>query len=468
MNKLHHLTILLCAVACMTACSDKNYYEENYYNTPVEEESPQPVPTLEELDMLAEANCYGTFGNQLAPSWIFMANNIGQYYGGDCPLVFNDDIIGLEFTNPGEGREMTLRMKESAINEESVLRFRLPEDETVGLCYPVVWNYDALRENMNEKKVTMAWEVEIDGKFVGEYIRTFRCLPATYFNTNLILNANATLDEGCQLKDLNWGEIPHWIVPDTTPEGESVENLFFDTSAFLAGWVEETHPLIDQLKREAIDAGAISKFTGTQSGDEGIIAQLKALWYVLEKRHFTYTMYGKPLDGQYVRFLDEVIGRRQGYCAEVAHTLASLCQSIGLETAFASVPGHVYIVVKDCEGDWSIPVEGTALGTQQLCPFLDLSAPVEEQIAESSRHFDAMMEYASNKWDIALQELTNGTLQYSFHPITPLLHHVGSMGHGASVSRTAGQEKVKFVKNRIKSPAIDKQVMENLPLQTDK
>ena len=67
---------------------------------------------------------------------------------------------------------------------------------------------------------------------------------------------------------------------------------FHDTGEFFAAYVNEEHPQIDKLLREALDTRLVNRFLGYQgdtSQSENVDKQVYALWNVLQKRNFKYS-----------------------------------------------------------------------------------------------------------------------------------------------------------------------------------
>ena len=61
----------------------------------------------------------------------------------------------------------------------------------------------------------------------------------------------------------------------------------FDMTWMFAAYVNENHPLIDPILREALDTGIVNAFDGYQAGDEDdVYAQVFAVWNVIQRRGF--------------------------------------------------------------------------------------------------------------------------------------------------------------------------------------
>lgn len=65
---------------------------------------------------------------------------------------------------------------------------------------------------------------------------------------------------------------------------------FHDTGEFFAAYVNEEHPQIDKLLREALDTRIVNRFLGYQGNahqSENVDKQVYALWNVLQKRNLS-------------------------------------------------------------------------------------------------------------------------------------------------------------------------------------
>ena len=108
---------------------------------------------------------------------------------------------------------------------------------------------------------------------------------------------------------------------------------FHDTGEFFAAYVNEEHPQIDKLLREALDTRLVNRFLGYQgdtSQSENVDKQVYALWNVLQKRNFKYSsttnssLSSNVVYTQRVRTLDDALESSQINCVDGSVLLASL------------------------------------------------------------------------------------------------------------------------------------------------
>ncbi len=135
----------------------------------------------------------------------------------------------------------------------------------------------------------------------------------------------------------------------------------------LAGYVNENHPMIDQILAEAKATGICRAFTGYGEDDAGIIRQIQAIWVALQKRDISYSNTAEstlsPLHSfQHVRMLDQCLQSRQANCLDATVMLASVLRKIGINTGIILVPDHAYLVVYDKSGSKrEFAIESTGL-----------------------------------------------------------------------------------------------------------
>ena len=98
------------------------------------------------------------------------------------------------------------------------------------------------------------------------------------------------------------------------------------------------------------------------------VCNAKAMFYFVQK-NFNYL--NDPLAFEYYKTPQESLKSDSGDCDDSSILLSSLLQSIGLQTRFVFVPGHVYVQVKlpeaisayKTEDNW-INLDGTCRGCE--------------------------------------------------------------------------------------------------------
>ncbi|EFL52220.1 conserved hypothetical protein [Solidesulfovibrio fructosivorans JJ]] len=161
----------------------------------------------------------------------------------------------------------------------------------------------------------------------------------------------------------------------------------YDTDWLYAAYVNENHPVVRQILREALATGEVSSFPGYQTDAEGVRKQVKAIWQALRRRGIHYssikTPSVKPKDVgvQHVRFISEALASRKANCVEGSCLLASVFYKIGLDTALVALPEHMLVSVSlDPGGKRQLYLETTMLDDSSFEEALESG---EEQVAEA-------------------------------------------------------------------------------------
>jgi hypothetical protein len=140
----------------------------------------------------------------------------------------------------------------------------------------------------------------------------------------------------------------------------------------ISGYVNENHPMIDQVLAEAKATGIVTAFTGYGDGKDDIVSQIDAVWTALNKRGVTYSNVAdstrSPLHTfQHVRLLDQCLKSGQANCVDATAMLASVLKKIGLNVGIILVPKHAYLIVYDKTGKKrEFAIESTAIQNSTL------------------------------------------------------------------------------------------------------
>lgn len=220
------------------------------------------------------------------------------------------------------------------------------------------WDYSALLKVREQKPINVIFTVTVDGEALEEQT------------------------EVCILKSIN--DCPFYILRDE--EGEE----FDDFSEVFAAYVNENHPWIDGILKEALQSGLVSSFSGYQSGEpKEVISQVFAIWNVLQRRGIKYsdvstTTPSKFVVSQTVRFLEDSIDSNQANCVDGSVLMASILRKIGIDSHLVMVPGHCFLAFRLTNAEYEnyedlfsedsdlLGLETTMLGQDNLNPTSDL------------------------------------------------------------------------------------------------
>lgn len=259
---------------------------------------------------------------------------------GDEAELLGDEqgVLGVSLVAPRAGAEVKVTVECDSVLEPSVFRGALDEaGKTYDIFPRIAYKFAALAKHTQSSPVSVTFRVEIDGREEQQ---------------------TATLT----LRSIN--DCPFALVDE---DGEVI-----DVSFMFAAYVNEQHPFVDKVLREALDEGVVRSFTGYQSNEPAeALRQVFALWTALSARDVRYSSITKSaaanstVYSQHVRLLHESINNAQANCVDGSVLLASLLRKIGIEPALVIVPGHCYLAFAlDADGENLVGLETTLLGAE--------------------------------------------------------------------------------------------------------
>jgi len=151
--------------------------------------------------------------------------------------------------------------------------------------------------------------------------------------------------------------------------GYEEDGRWNDTSWLFAAYVNENHPVVENILKEALATDVVDSFAGYQGDTEDVQNEIEAIWTALARRKIRYSSINNSsaeaasIWSQHVRLLGEALSARQANCVEGACLLASIFTKIGLDAYLVMVPGHMFVGVDlDEEGNEWLFLETTLLG----------------------------------------------------------------------------------------------------------
>ncbi len=257
------------------------------------------------------------------------------------PEIFGDEngLLGVSLVSPADGAHARVEIKENALMQDSVVEADLPTSgKEYHLLPRVDYKYDALNRVRQSHPVNVTFAVQIDGTDRGQRFVTARVHPI-----NDCPYAYQNPDEAKDYVDIAW---------------------------MFAAYVNEDHPAIPGLLKEAQDAGVVDGFDAYQSKDEGtVLLQVFAVWEALRQHNIKYSDIGTTtsesdsLYSLHVRFMDEVLSESHANCVDASALMAAVLRRMGIDTFLVMEPGHMYLgVYLDPDGKQSVCLETTMLG----------------------------------------------------------------------------------------------------------
>lgn len=230
--------------------------------------------------------------------------------------TFAKTPLAIRFSRLAPGSRASVRVKADAVMEPLSMSVDLTKTQLLKL--PVAFRYDALLTIRQSKPVDISISVSVDG---GPYRSQTKTV--TFRSVN---------------------ECPYFVF--TSP----AEDRGYDLRWMFAAYVNEDHPLVDQILKDALGTKIVTSFDGYQSKNvDQVRAQVRAVWTALCLRGVRYSSITASANrsaiarSQHVRLLDESVKSDQANCVDGSVLIASVLEKIGIETALVKIPGHMFL-----------------------------------------------------------------------------------------------------------------------------
>lgn len=280
----------------------------------------------------------------------------------------------------------------------SVSEFVLNNAHTDYIIYPdIIWNYEALKNNNQAEPVSVVVTAEINGKELGQRVQTF------------------------SVRSINECLLGYY----------SADKKYHSTAIFFAAYVNEDHPMIDQVLREALNTRIVNRFLGYQvGGPEAVDKQVYALWNVLQKRKFRYSsvsnssLSSNVVFSQRVRTFEDALNSSQINCVDGSALFASLLRAINISPILIRTRGHMFVgYYTDSKKKDLNFLETTMIGDVDLDDFfpdeqLDSTMAGKSQNQMSRITFEKSKEYANQKYKQYEQDIKSGKPGFMFLEIS--------------------------------------------------
>jgi hypothetical protein len=123
----------------------------------------------------------------------------------------------------------------------------------------------------------------------------------------------------------------------------------YDYSWMFAAYVNENHPKIDEILKEARKEVMIDGWVGYQAGPDAVYRQVFAIWTYLHYKGVKYSNITTPsaesdkIYSQHVRRFSESLNAEQANCVDGTVLMASILRKLGINTYLMLRPGHMYL-----------------------------------------------------------------------------------------------------------------------------
>lgn len=351
-----------------------------------------------------DAELVSTLGGNLFPSQILATAATDEAFilPADTPYVGRPQgLMGIRLRSRRRNTHVQVELAETPFYSRSVSEFVLPRAHADYVVYPdVVWNYDALRANVQPTPISVLAHVTVERQALPQVVRTFsvrsvnECLLGYYRM------------EGARRKE--------WM----------------NTRQLFAAYVNEDSPLIDEVLREALNLRLVNRFMGYQGDSAHVVAQVYAMWNVLQRRRFRYSSISNSslssniVFAQRVRTVADALRSGQVNCVDGSVLFASLMRAVNIDPILVKLPGHMFVgFYTDRRHTHAHYVETTMIGDVNLDDYFP-----EEQLDSTMQHltqnqasrmtFAKSMEYAEAKYQAARGQLARQSQGYMLLEIT--------------------------------------------------
>lgn len=342
----------------------------------------EPLPIApEEIDPKLELHprC---MGNNLYTSYIYEApffkNNSSK------KDVISENVFRISLISPQTEARIAIKMNESPINDSCTHYYIAPAKGDRWTVRPNVrWKYDQLKNYRTSTNIGLSWEISIDGQPVTTIEQNYSCRSINQCVFSIVLD-----------KD----EIPNNIHNGTSKD--------YALNELYAGYVEEEHPMIDQILKEVLQDGTLPYgVMGYQYDEAYVREQLWAIWYWTQKQGIKYSSVNKingtgQLSAQNVRFFSDVLKDKQANCVDGSCFLSSIYERMELSTFLVVTDNHMFLAIGNKQKRPTYFLETTLLDYVNLN---DYPTEVERQQA-SRRNFEEALNSGQRKYEENLEK----------------------------------------------------------------
>jgi len=301
---------------------------------------------------------YSSFGKEIYPSVIVATATIDKRLTPIDPTdatLYGDwkGAVTLRLHNVHKDDKYIIEVESDGLIESSKLSFTAKDSEVLVEAAPKLkFDFDVLERNRQTRPVNITFRVTRNGETLND------------------------VDQTWQLREVN--DCPYQVLAKTSKRNGNIVEKFEDTRFMFAAYVNENHPWVDQILKEAKNTGITSVFCGYNEGKANlndVLLQVKAIWAALKNRKMTYSSITDTTPSaagagvQYVRFIDESIRSTQANCVDGSVLMASILKKIGIKPLLVLVPGHCYLAFwtnDQNRGGQLCGLETTMLGTSSF------------------------------------------------------------------------------------------------------
>lgn len=286
--------------------------------------SPDEGPPAAHAPMSAQSwTAHVGWGNQLFPSYVIATASVrpGGVLAGDAYTLGDPNgQVAIQLVVPEPNSNVSVTISSPGLLEAATADLVVPEAGRRYTIRPALaWDFSALAQVRQTRPAALTVRISVNGT----------PLPARVLSITL--------------RSIN--DCP-FLVQDEDGSGHvRMEPLWW----MFAAYVNENHPLNDQIRREALDAGIVTAFKGYQGNAQEVMREVYAFWNVLQRRGVKYSNIvttaaeSQVVLAQQVRFVDQSVANAQANCVDGSVLFASLLRQVGIDPVLVLVPGHMFV-----------------------------------------------------------------------------------------------------------------------------
>ena len=290
-------------------------------------------------DAAFSCESYNPFRKDLFPSFILSTATLNMddpalKPAADDATMYGDPAaaFGVLLRNVHKGDKFVVEISADGLIKPSKTTFTIKQSEVlVGAAPKLKFDFDALAQINQTKPINVEFKVNRNGEQLDDATETYQVH---------------------QINDCPYGG--QFTLPK---KNGKMEAKYVDLDFMFAAYVNENHPWVDGILKEAKKTGIVDSFAGYQGEDEqSVIDQVNAIWIALQGRNITYSSITDttPVNGinvQHVRLLDESVVATQANCVDGSAMLASVLKKIGIKTFLVLTTNHCYLAFISQEKD---------------------------------------------------------------------------------------------------------------------
>lgn len=311
------------------------------------------------------------FDEQLFPSYLIATASLKGDKTSQDPSRLGDPmgLLGVDLVAPAANTPVRVTIECDDIMETSVFSGMLPEAGASYRITPKVkYRYGNLAAWEQAEPVTVTFRVQMGQDVEEEQAVT------------------------CTMRSIN-------DCPFAFRNGDQA----IDASFTFAAYVNEQHPFVDKLLREALDRDVVRKFTGYQTGrQEDVLLQAYALWDLLVARDIRYssiTATAASSDSvacQHVRLIEDSINNSQANCVDGSVVWVSMLRKIGIDAFLVVTADHCYAgFYGDPQRKTVYAVETTLLGADLTEEEVTVTRKIGKAIPEELRYVETFPSFVA-------------------------------------------------------------------------